>query len=187
VDSAIVRVDFALRLSVARLQQIVTTATGPQRRLQVANDITTINVDSVMQTAPVRSVTDLLETRVPGLEVEHTSGNPGDPARIRLRGLSSITRNNDPIVVLDGVRIDVSESGNQNLARSSPLSPNFGSYTAPSRLDQIDPASIETIDVFKGPRAAALYGPDAANGVIVITTKKARPGPPHWSYSVTQG
>ncbi|HEX6535943.1 MAG TPA: SusC/RagA family TonB-linked outer membrane protein [Gemmatimonadaceae bacterium] len=187
-DRELTRFDIRMREHVEKMQEVIVTATGPQRRLEVGNDITTIDVDSVMATAPVRSVTELLETRVPGLEVQHTSGAPGDPARLRLRGISSINRNNDPIVVIDGVRMDISEAGSQNLAPvADGVITSNTHYLAPSRLDQIDPNSIETIEVFKGPSAAAMYGPDAANGVIVITTKRARPGPTHWQLSATQG
>lgn len=184
--SAATRLDIIMRLHAAKLQEVVVTATGVQRRLELANDITIINVDSVMQTTPIRTVTDLLETRVPGLEVLHTSGEPGAPSRIRLRGISSISRNSDPILVIDGVRVDISESGDTTLAQTSQGTLR-SHFLSPSRLDQIDPNSIETLEVFKGPSAAALYGPDAANGVIVITTKRARPGPAHWQLSVTQG
>src|SRR5581483_6892126 len=105
VEGQRVRVDFALKMGMTRLQEVVTTATGTRRRLEVANDIATIQVDSVLQTAPIWSVTDLLETRVPGLMVQHTSGAPGDPSRLRLRGVSSVYANNDPIIIVDGVRI----------------------------------------------------------------------------------
>ena len=160
---------------------MVTTASGQQRKIEVGNDITTINVDSVMRIAPITSVTDLLETRVPGLTVMHTSGVPGDPARLRLRGAGSASLNNDPILVIDGVRMYAaqSDSRNNNLANSS--------FAAPSPLDQIDPSSIETIEVFKGPSASALYGSDAAAGVIVITTKHGRAGPTHWDATLGQG
>jgi TonB-dependent SusC/RagA subfamily outer membrane receptor len=181
------------------LSGVVTTATGMQKRLEVGNAITTINVDSVMRTAPVASLTDLLETRVPGLTVMRTSGTPGDPARLRLRGAGSIYRSNDPIVIVDGVRIYASQSDdrNRNLAPSrsggadlnnvAAAQANSGGFAAPSPIDQIDPHNIQTIDVFKGPSAAALYGSDAANGVIVITTKRGRAGPTHWQLALRQG
>ena len=181
------------------LSGVVTTATGVQRKVEVGNDITTINVDSVMQVAPVSTVTDLLETRVPGLTVQHTSGIPGNPSRIRIRGVSSVSGNNDPIVVVDGIRVYASQSDprNDNLAqtaygtggvnvRGAGVSIPNG-YAAPSPVDQIDPASIETIEVLKGPSASALYGSDAANGVIVITTKHGRAGPTHWTLNLGQG
>ena len=172
------------------LSGVVTTATGLQRKVEVGNDITSINVDSVMQVAPISSVTDLLETRVPGLTVLHSSGDPGNPSRIRIRGASSITGNNDPIVIVDGVRVYASQSDfrNQNLAPSKDFNTEgLQSYAAPSPLDQIDPNSIATIEVFKGPSASALYGSDAANGVIVITTKHGRAGPTHWDLALGDG
>lgn len=171
-------VDFVLQPVAARLNELVTTATGQRRRLDIANDVTTINADSAMKAAPIRSVTDLLENRVPGLTVQHTSGAPGDPSRLRLRGAGSPLRNNDPIVFVDGIRVYAEQSA----ARSANLA--GGGYATPSPLDYIDPNSIEKIDVLKGPSAATLYGPDAANGVIVITTKKGKAGPTRWTASV---
>ena len=177
------------------LSGVVTTATGLQRKVEVGNDITTLNVDSIRQVAPITTVTDLLETRVPGLTVLHSSGDPGNPSRIRIRGASSVTGNSDPIVLVDGVRVyaNQSDARNQNLARSNNLQINttlnvgVNNYAAPSPLDQIDPNSIETIEVFKGPSASALYGSDAANGVIVITTKHGRAGPTHWNLDLGEG
>ena len=189
-DSGYVRVDFALRMAMSRLQEMVTTATGERRRLEVGNDITVINADSIVATQPVKSVTELLEGRVPGLVMQRTSGAPGDPARLRLRGASSVYRSNDPIVVVDGIRVysEQSDERGANLAtRRTPSVDNTGAYAAPSPLDYLDPASIETIEVVKGPSAATLYGPDAANGVIVITTKKGRAGPPRWTMSADHG
>ena len=186
------------------LSGVVTTATGLQRKVTVGNDITTINVDSVMKVTPVMTVTDLLETRVPGLTVLHSSGAPGDPSRIRIRGASSIYGNNDPVVIVDGIRVYAaqSDSRNDNLAPSvigrsnrnslggiigtDTIVKNLG-YAAPSPLDQIDPNSIETIEVLKGPSATAIYGADAANGVIVITTKHGRVGPTRWNVALGTG
>ena len=180
------------------LSGVITTATGIQRKVEVGNDITTINVDSVMRVAPVTSLTDLLETRVPGLTVLHSSGEPGDPSRLRLRGVSSISGNNDPIVIVNGMRVYASQSDprNANLApvnanASSSIPNNLGTsiqqFTSPSPIDQIDPNTIESIDVFKGPSASALYGSDAANGVIVITTKRGHAGTTHWDLALGQG
>jgi TonB-dependent SusC/RagA subfamily outer membrane receptor len=129
-------------------------------------------------------VTDILEGRVPGLVVQRTSGAPGDPARIRIRGVSSPNLSNDPIIIVDGVRVysGLSDERAENLAR-------LGStrYNAPSPLDYIDPHTIETIQVVKGPSAATLYGQDAANGVIVITTKKGQEGPARWTVGMEYG
>jgi TonB-linked SusC/RagA family outer membrane protein len=180
-DTNVVTLDFALQLTTASLDQVVTTATGKQRRMEVGSDITILDVDSILKIAPITSVTNLLEGRVPGLTVVHSTGTPGDPSRLRLRGAASIEGSNDPIVIIDGVRMYYASS-NANGAQSSTLATGQ-SYPRPSPLDQIDPNSIETIEVFKGPSASAMYGSDAANGVIVITTKRGRAGKTHWNYS----
>lgn len=182
-DPAVVRVTMVSVPNV--LSGVVTTATGVQRKLEVGNDITTLNVDSLQRVAPITSVTDLLESRVPGVTVQRTSGVPGAPARIRLRGVGSISRNNDPIVIVDGVRVYAQQSDPRNtdtLGRT-----RIGTYATPSPLDQIDPNTIETIEVLKGPSASAMYGSDAGNGVIVITTKHGRAGPTHLAMTLDQG
>ena len=179
------------------LSGVVTTATGQQARYQVGNDITVLNADSILKIAPVSNLTDMLETRVPGLIVQHTSGIPGAPSRLRLRGVSSINESADPILIVDGIRVYADQSGNTNPQNyqnngnifniSSGGGSKVGNFAGPSALDQLDPNSIETIEVLKGPSATAIYGSDAANGVIVITTKRGRVGPTHWSVALDQG
>jgi len=175
VDSIRAEVSFALVSKPTRLTEVVTTATGPKRRLELGNDIAVIDADSVTRTQPVTNVTDLLDGRVPGLVVQRTTGAPGDPGRIRIRGASGVLTNNDPIVIVDGVRVYSQQSN----ARGANLA--AGGFPAPSPIDQIPVQSIETVEVLKGPSAATLYGADAANGVIVITTKRGKPGPAQWS------
>jgi len=181
-DGATVVVNFTLEAAPTQLSELVVTATGEERRrVELGNDIVVINADSIVKREPITSVTDLLEGRVPGLIVQRTSGAPGDPARIRLRGVSSPRGSNDPIVVVDGIRVAGPDSGERgaNLATRD--------YAAPSPLDYIDPHTIETIQVLKGPSAATIYGQDAANGVIVITTKKGVAGQARWTASVEHG
>ncbi|HXC26038.1 MAG TPA: carboxypeptidase-like regulatory domain-containing protein, partial [Gemmatimonadaceae bacterium] len=149
------------------LSGVVTTATGQQQRYQVGNDITVLNADSVMKVAPVSNLTDLLETRVPGLIVQHTSGIPGAPSRLRLRGISSINSSSDPILIIDGVRVYADQSGNTNPQQQGSITSGGGSqvstiptdnsntinhltFSGPSALDQLDPNSIESIEVLKG-------------------------------------
>jgi len=183
--------DIALAASATVLNDVVTTATGDRRRLEVGNAVGTIKADSIVQTTLIRNVSDLLQARVPGVVVQNTSGDVGAPSRIRLRGVNSIALNNDPIIIVDGVRLNTQTT-------SSSLQTNVGSQRtigqlqdgntnsatplAPSRLDDIDPNTIESIDVLRGPSASSLYGTDAANGVIVIKTKKGQVG--SWRTSV---
>lgn len=199
-EPATIRVLMAKTATV--LAGVVTTAIGVQERRTVGNDITVLNADSIMRVAPVTNLTDMLATRVPGLIVQNTSGIPGAPSRLRLRGPSSLTVSDDPILIVDGIRVNANQSGNTNsngqlisgggstLQGSEAAGRNAGlvpPYAGPAPLDQIDPNSIETIEVLKGPSATATYGSDAANGVIVITTKRGRTGPAVWNLSMNLG
>ncbi len=175
-------IKFTMSQLSTQLNSVVTTATGQQRKIEVGNSIVSLNVDSLMQVAPIFSVTDLIESRVPGMALQRTSGSPGDPSRIRLRGTSSIYQNNDPIIVVDGVRMYSQQSDDRNVNSSGDRL-----YATPSPLDQIDPNSVEKIEVLKGPSASALYGSDAANGVIIVTTKRGRSGPSRWNMSLQSG
>lgn len=162
-DRALVLI--SLRPAATALNEVVTTATGSQRRAEIPNDIAKIDAEKIMARAPVRSLTDLLEAaQVPGVLVTRSSGDPGAPSRIRIRGIGSISEKNDPVIIIDGVWID-------------------GSADRPSRIDDIDPSTIETMEIVRGASAATLYGQDAANGVIVITTKRGQAGPTRWHLS----
>ncbi len=149
--------------SARTLNEVVTTATGAQRRVEVAHDIAKIDAAAVMKRSPVRTITDLLEVaQIPGVLVQRQSGDPGAPSKIRIRGIGSISQSNDPVIILDGVWID-------------------GSRGRPSRIDDIDPSTIETVEIVRGPSAATLYGQDASNGIIVITSKKGTIGKTRWN------
>lgn len=151
--------------STTTLSEVVTTVTGKQRRAEIATDIVKIDADKIRERSPVRNVVDLIEAaQVPGIFIQHSGGDPGSPSRIRIRGIGSISQSNDPVMIVDGVWIDAKAS-------------------FPSRLDNIDPASIESIEIIRGPSAATLYGQDASNGVIVITTKKGQVGQTRWNLS----
>src|SRR5437773_477125 len=130
----------------------------------------TVAVDSVVATGPIANMNDLLGARIPGVEVL-PSAITGGGARVRIRGTNSLSLNNEPIYYIDGIRMtaDVNSS-----------SIGIGG-TNPSRVNDINPEEIESFDVVKGPSASTLYGTDAANGVIVIKTKRGRAGKPTWS------
>jgi TonB-linked SusC/RagA family outer membrane protein len=163
--------DFVLTPVVVRLQEVVTTATGETRRVELGNSIPSIDVAQLTQQAPIANMTDLLTARTAGVQVVGSSLT-GAGAKIRIRGASSLNLANDPIYVIDGVRMT-----------SNPGSVFFGTGgTSPSRVGDINPEEIENIEVVKGPSAATLYGTDAANGVIVITTKRGRAGNARWTF-----
>ena len=164
--------NFELDRTLVVLQEVVTTATGEQRRSELGNSIATIDVTKKVQESPIKNMGDLLVAKAPGVQVL-PSNMTGGGSRVRVRGTSSLSLTNDPIYVIDGVRL-TSQAG------TSAIAIGVGG-TAPSRVNDISPEEIENIEIVKGPSAATLYGTDASNGVIVITTKKGRAGQARWN------
>jgi TonB-linked SusC/RagA family outer membrane protein len=168
--------DFALQVAVVQLSEIVTTATGPQRRSELGNSVAAISdVGRKVEELPINTVTDLLTARSPSISVMG-QGATGSAASIRIRGLNSLSLGNSPIVFVDGVR-----------AFSSTFSAPSNGGTTFGFLQSFSPEEIEDIEIVKGPSAATLYGTDAANGVISITTKKGRAGNARWTWTAEEG
>ncbi len=149
--------------SATSLNEVVTTATGQQRRVETSNDIVKIDAEKIRQRAPVRSLIDMIEAaQVPGVVVTRASGDPGAATRVRIRGIGSISQSNDPVYILDGM------------------------WISQAQADQLDQEIIEKVEIAKGPSAATLYGQNAANGVIVITTRKGIPGTTRWNLNYSK-
>ena len=168
-------VDFQLEAVAASLDAVVTTATGQQRRIELGNTVAAIDVANRVEAAPVKSIGELLNAQATGVQVQ-IGNSTGTASRIRIRGLSSMSLSNDPIYVIDGVRMTSTVGGT-----------GTGGGSLPSRVNDLNPEEVENIEVVKGPSAATLYGTDAANGVIVITTKRGRAGAAVWSGHFEQG
>lgn len=165
---ATVTADFALMEAVAQLDEIVTTATGEQRKIEIGNAVATLgDVSKNVEQLPVTQMQDLITGKTPGVSVLPSAVVGGAPT-IRIRGISSITLSNAPIWIVDGVRY---LTDNTSSAGS----------TSNSLLNNLNPEEIEDIEIVKGPSAATLYGTNAANGVVVVTTKKGRTGATKWS------
>ncbi len=167
--------DFRLSQSAIQLDAVVVTATGEQRKREIGNAVGTIDAAALTEIAPVTSMATLLQGRTAGVQVFGSAGTSGAGSRIRIRGSSSISLSNDPLVYVDGIRVDNRQSGLGAGGQES------------SRLDDFNPEDIESIEIVKGPAAATLYGTEAANGVIRITTKRGRPGDTRWNVWVEGG
>ncbi|GLC23880.1 SusC/RagA family TonB-linked outer membrane protein [Roseisolibacter agri] len=167
--------DFQMRTVATTLTPVVTTATGEQRRVEVGNAIAQVNAAEVVSTRAVGNVGDLLTARAAGVQVLPGT-QTGAGTRVRIRGTSSLSLSNNPIYVIDGVRME-SSTGSSTLSVGG---------TTPSRVGDLNPEEIANIEIVKGPSAATLYGTDAANGVIVITTKRGTAGRPQWTYYTEQ-
>jgi TonB-dependent starch-binding outer membrane protein SusC len=163
--------DFALRESAIELEGVVVTTTGrAQRRREVGSSVSTINMEDV-NLGPVQSFSQLLQGRAAGVTVLQSAGTSGTGARVRIRGSASISLNNEPLLIVDGIVVD-----------NAPASLSFGiGGQSVSRLNDIAPGDIESIEILKGPAASALYGTAAANGVIQITTRRGRAGVTRWN------
>lgn len=161
---ATVRVNFDIQISALQLEQVVVTGSG--QAVEVKRLGNTVSVVQPPKDLMINDVSALLSAREPGLSAITPAGLTGQGARLRIRGNASITQSNEPVVFVDGVRIS---SG--------------GGMT--SRLDDIDPATIERIEILKGAAAATLYGTEASNGVIQIFSKKGSSGSPRWVFSGT--
>jgi TonB-linked SusC/RagA family outer membrane protein len=168
VGSADVTVNFQLTAAPASLEAVVATATGAQRKIELGNTVESINAAQRAETVPVRTMGEMLTAQATGVQVIPATVT-GTASRIRIRGQASRARSNDPIYFVDGVRINTSTGG-------------IDGAGTPSRLNDINPEEIESIEIVKGPSASTLYGTDAANGVIVITTKRGRAGATRWDF-----
>ena len=162
--------NFDLSVSAVQLAEVVTTATGQERKREVANDIAQVDASDIVAKGSIATIDQLLTARAPGVQVQPGTLT-GTQGRVRIRGRNSLSLSNDPIYIIDGIRME-SSTGSSSIGVGGAL---------PSRGNDLDPDQIEKIEVVKGPSAATLYGTDAANGVIVITTKRGRAGAPRWN------
>jgi TonB-linked SusC/RagA family outer membrane protein len=179
-------INVQLRRQATSLDAVVVTALGQtaaQRSLGTAQQ--TVQGPEIAQTQRENFVNSL-QGRVAGVQVTSTSGVPGASASITIRGVSSISSSNQPLMIVDGLPIDNKTMNSNVLASDAPGSPtafNNRGLDFTNRSADINPEDIETLTVLKGPEAAALYGIDAANGAIVITTKRGRSGRGGLEYS----
>src|SRR5437016_10655381 len=169
--------DFSLAAAAISLEQVVTTATGEtERKREIGSAVSTLQPQPE-QVASAQNVSQLLTGKVPGVDVQQAGGTVGTASRIRIRGATSISLTNEPLIVIDGIRFN-NNVGNSGTTGSTII--GVGGQV-PSRLNDINPEDVETFEVLKGPAAAAQYGTAAANGVIQITTKRGRSGRPRWT------
>jgi len=180
-DGRTATVNFALESGVNMLDQVVVTATGEQRVRELGHVVAQINADSLVKEAPITDMGELLQSRIPGLQVLTSNGGvAGAPIALRLRGQSSINLNSEPIVIVDGVRYKSNNQVRYNFDVESPDIRGNGEPSSP--LNDLNVNDIATVEVVKGPSASTLYGPEASNGVIVITTKHGERGASKWHW-----
>lgn len=152
-------VSISLRPLSTTMQDVVVVGYGTKRKSDVTGAISSVNTEE-MRKIPVANLSQALQGRIPGLVSTPSSYRPGSSSTIRIRGTRSLTANNNPLYVVDGIPLDISNT-----------------------IDDINPLDIESIDVMKDASATAIYGSRGANGVIQITTKKGKTGKISVEYS----
>lgn len=159
------------------LDETFVIAYGKSTRRYSTGTVTSIKKEEISK-QPVSNILSVLSGRVPGLQVSQVSGVPGSYIKVQLRGTNSLANGNDPLIILDGIPFP-----------SQPLNGSLGggATVAASPLNSINPSDIESIEILKDADATAIYGSRGANGVILITTKKASEGTTRVSFRVTSG
>lgn len=174
-DGETITLDFTLRESAINLREVVVTGAGARsEKRQLGNSIASINAAG-LNLAPIQSLSDMLQGRTPGVVGLPSGGLTGEGARIRIRGSASLSQSNEPIIYIDGVRVN-NGGGFSGFVGT-------GGGGVPSRLDDINPNSIANIEILKGAAAATLYGTQASNGVLQISTKRGQQGDLSFTFS----
>jgi TonB-linked SusC/RagA family outer membrane protein len=171
-------IDVEMASDVRQLSEVVVTALGFEAdRDKLGASRSSITGEAVAESGE-KTLLDGLQGKAAGVNITSTSGDPGAGGRIVIRGATSITGDLQPLIVLDGIPMYNSSSYGEGSSGTAGVSQQ-------SRLNDINPNDIASIEVLKGASAAAVWGSRAANGVLVITTKKGVAGKKDWSVSVT--
>lgn len=157
-------IDVTLQVLVEDLSEVVVIGYGQVEKSDITGSISSVKSEEI-KAVPATSFEQTLQGRASGVQVSQTSGQPGAPASIRIRGVSSISASNEPLYVIDGMLINSSDAS--AVASAGPkINP----------LSAINPNDIESIEILKDASATAIYGSRGANGVVLITTKSGKAG-----------
>jgi TonB-dependent SusC/RagA subfamily outer membrane receptor len=184
LNSGQVAQDFVLGLNPLHLEEVVVTGAGTTSiRARLGNVINTVDSSLIRRSTEPQNVVNALAGKAPNVEVRSQSGEPGAGSSVKIRGAATILGTNQPLFVVDGQPID-----NQAISTDLTLTlnqPGGGGEVTQNRAADVNPNDIESIDILKGSSAAAIYGARAANGVVLITTKRGRSGPTRYSLQST--
>ncbi len=183
VTAPVGKTDIRITISeqAVNLAEIVVTGTPEAiEKRSLGNSVSTVHAADQQAFAPAPDISNLINSRAPGVVVIPGTGQVGSGPQIRIRGVNSFSLNGNPLIYIDGARV------NNDVSQGISVQ-GFGSGIS-SRLNDIDPDQIESIEIIKGPAAATLYGTEATNGVIQIITKRGKAGQrPVIGMSIRQG
>lgn len=178
LDSDRIIQNFSLSVDVLKMDELVVTGYG----VGIEKEKLGVTIDKVRGAAIVESdegnIVSALHGKVANVEVTSASGEPGAASYIRIRGANSITGGTQPLFVVDGTPVS-------NESYFSDNETGHAGVTEMSRISDVNPEDIESMEILKGPAASAIYGSRAANGVVLVTTKKGNPGRVKLSYKTS--
>ena len=160
------------------LDEVMIVAYGTAKKSSFTGAASSVNAEKILKDVPVTSFEQALQGATTGLTVNSSSGQPGAGLSIRIRGTGSMNATNEPLYVIDGVPVvsgDIAVSGVSNDSKAFNI------------MSSINPSDIENITVLKDAAAASLYGSRAANGVILITTKRGKEGKTQINFKANWG
>lgn len=166
------RIDVTLVTNLVVMDEVVVVGYGTQKKRDIAGAISSVKAD-VIEKAPILSFDKAIQGRASGVQVTASTGIPGGNVTMKVRGRTSITAGTQPLYIIDGVPMTTGD--NSSLTTSS------------NSLAGLNPNDIETIDILKDAGSASIYGAQAANGVVLITTKRGKEGKTVFNFSAMKG
>ncbi len=164
--------NITMAVSSEEMDEVIIIGYGTEKKRDVSGAISSVSAED-LQKQPVQSIDKALQGRAAGVQVTTNSGLPGSAVSVRIRGTGSINASNEPLYIIDGVQV---ESGDQSRI-----------LTSSNALSALNPEDIESIEILKDGASASIYGAQAANGVVIITTKRGKEGKTNFSFSATSG
>ena len=185
IPSASSTADFALEKDVLELEGVIVTgaATSVERR-NAATAVAVVNSEALAR-VPAQSLESALQGKVIGASINMNNGAPGGGGQIQIRGASSLIGRIEPLIVVDGVAISNAVRSNQESKITGSL--NAAEENGTNRLADINPNDIASVEVLKSAAASAIYGSQATNGVVIITTKRGKEGSPSVNFTQRVG
>ncbi len=168
------------------LEEVVVVGYGEQKKRDITGSVSALKAAD-FNPGVIPSADQLMQGRASGVQVTQNNGSPGAKTSIRIRGGTSITAGNDPLYVIDGVPLDNASTNPSSTARGPGIDSGIPSNEDSNPLNFLNPSDIASIDILKDASATAIYGARAANGVVLITTKRGAKGAGKVTYDAYYG
>ncbi|EOZ99627.1 TonB-dependent receptor [Indibacter alkaliphilus LW1] len=165
------QVNVVLQPDTRSLEEVIVTGYGTQPKREVTGAVSSVKGE-LIENLPMQSFDRALQGRAAGVQVRSANGLPGGAVNIRIRGVGSITAGNEPLFIVDGVQLN--NQGNSSFTQDNPLA-------------FLNPNDIESMEILKDAASAAIYGSQAANGVVIITTRKGKQGKARFEFNAFAG